>query len=84
MQTARLTDAAAVAIGEYTTALLREFTEDINQAINDVPAEDKKQAVTIKANIVLKIMDDMILPEINLAFATGKKIKSEAIVNVKQ
>lgn len=79
----RFTETMAVAIGTQLTTLLREYTEDINKAISDLPG-DAKQLVKIKSNVELTMINQDVLPVIKFGFATGKKIADESIVELKQ
>ena len=83
--TERFQEKTAVGIGDTITTMLREYTSDINKAINDLPDDQLKKGVKICINIKLEPKGDLdVLPSLKLKFATGKTVADSAIVDLKQ
>lgn len=79
---AKLTEEAAVKIGEGVTTLLRDYTTDISKVIMDAIDEGKIGKVSI--GVTFEPEGDTVRPEVTLSFATGKKIQDSVVIDLKQ
>lgn len=79
---AKLTEEAAVKIGEAVTTLLRQYTTEISKTIIDALDEGKVGKVSF--GVAFEPQNDTVRPEVTLSFATGKKIQDSVVIDLKQ
>lgn len=79
---AKLTEEAAVKIGEAVTTLLRDYTADISKLIAD--AIDEGKIGQVKFGVIFEPEGDTIKPEVVMNFATGRKISDSVVIDLKQ
>lgn len=79
---AKLTEEAAVKIGEAVTTLLRDYTTDISKVIAE--AIDEGKIGTVSFGVAFAPEGETIKPEVTLSFKTGKKIQDSVVIDLKQ
>lgn len=86
MSETKLKDTLSIAIGNTITQLLREWTTDIEKAIDDKKLAEDTDAVMVPLGLKIKlnVRGDDIQPTLELKFSTGKKIADTAEVNPNQ